>query len=104
MQKYLPSAIKVNKTGDVCTTKHRGAFKQPLLQWKSSKYYTFQVSVCCLRYPACNAHVPYVYCLTLLCFSTLSHKQKKKVIEHNMCVFTLSAPLSKNFFCSKKNK
>jgi len=100
MQKYLPSAIKVNKTGDVCTTKHRGAFKQPLLQWKSSKYYTFQVSVCCLRYPACNAHVPYVYCLTLLCFSTLSHKQHnlKKKLLNITCVFLLCLHLClKNF-------
>jgi hypothetical protein len=33
----------------------RGAFVQPLLQWKSSKHYVFWVCVCGLSYPACNA-------------------------------------------------
>ena len=29
--------------------------------WKTNKYYTFWVSVCSLRYPACNAHAPYCH-------------------------------------------
>jgi len=37
----------------------RGALVQPLLLWKSNKYYKTWVCVCCLRYPACNAHAPY---------------------------------------------
>jgi len=32
---------------------------QPLLQWKSSKYYIFWVCVCRLRYPAWYSHRPY---------------------------------------------
>ena len=32
---------------------------QPLLDWKSNKYYIFWVCVCSLMYPACNAHAPY---------------------------------------------
>jgi len=29
---------------------------QPLLEWKSSKYYIFWVYFCSLRYPVWNAH------------------------------------------------
>jgi hypothetical protein len=32
---------------------------QPLLWWKSNKYYILWVCVCSLNYPACNAHAPY---------------------------------------------
>jgi len=32
----------------------KGAFVQPLLPWKSNKYYIFSVSTCSLRHPACN--------------------------------------------------
>jgi len=35
------------------------AFVQPLLQWKSDKYYILWVCVCSLRYPECNALAPY---------------------------------------------
>jgi len=38
---------------------HGGAFVQPLLQWKSSKYYIFWMRVCGLNYPACTEHKPY---------------------------------------------
>ena len=31
---------------------------QPLLQWKSNKFYIFWVCVCSRMYPACNAHAP----------------------------------------------
>ena len=30
-----------NKTGNISVTLHSGAFVQPLLQWKSNKYYIF---------------------------------------------------------------
>ena len=69
-----------------------GTFTQPLLQWKSKKYYIFWVCVCSLRYPACNELA--LYCRSpivsdLQWFSTQSHKQlnfqKKKVIERKMC-------------------
>jgi len=36
-------------------------FVQPLLLWRSSKYYTSWVCVCSLRYPACNAYSPYFH-------------------------------------------
>jgi len=34
---------------------------QLLFQWKSNKYYIFWACICSLRYPACNAHVPYCH-------------------------------------------
>ena len=50
---------------------------QPLLQWKSNKYYIFLVCVCSLRYPARNAHAPYYIAIRDLSrstlFPTLSH-------------------------------
>jgi hypothetical protein len=52
---------KWNKTGNVRTPKHGGAFVQPILQWKSNKYYIFWVCVFRLRYPTCNAHASYCH-------------------------------------------
>jgi hypothetical protein len=57
---------------------HWGAFVQPLLQWKSNKYYIFWVRIWNLSYPESNTHAPYCH----LCpaplyntFITLSHKR-----------------------------
>jgi len=69
-------------------------FVQPLLRWKSNKYYIFWVCVCSLRYPTCKSHAPYriVICGLSGCttiFPTLSHKRQdfqEKVAEHKMCV------------------
>ena len=55
--------LRMNKIGNVRTTYHLGTFVLSLLVWKSNKYYIFWECVCTLRYPACNAHVP--YCLLL---------------------------------------
>ena len=50
-----------NKTASVRITLHWGAFVQPLLQWKSNKYYIFWVWVCSLGYSAFNGHAPYCH-------------------------------------------
>ena len=56
----IPARSSLNKTQ--CTIKqYWGAFAEPLLSWKSNKYYTFGVCVCSLRYPARNAHAPYCH-------------------------------------------
>jgi hypothetical protein len=48
---------------------------QPLLQWKSNKYYIFWVCVCSLRYPAFNAHAPCCYLWPVrLCNSLINSK------------------------------
>jgi len=36
-------------------------FVQPLVQWKSNKYYILWVCVCTLFYTARNAHAPYCH-------------------------------------------
>ena len=48
-----------NNTDNVSITQQWGAFVQPLLQWKSNKYYIFWVCVCTLDCPACNANAPF---------------------------------------------
>ena len=72
---------------------------QPLLQWKSNVCHTFCVCVCVtllIQHAMRKRRIilPPVACPALLCFSTLSHKrhdfQKKKVIEHKMCVLITS--------------
>ena len=69
-----------------------GAFLQPLLQWKSNKYYIFWVCICSLSYPAYNAHAPSVACPASLYFSTsYKRNKKKKVTEHKMCVLIFFA-------------
>jgi hypothetical protein len=59
---YGTSAQTFNNTDNVRIIHHQGAFMQPLLQWKISKYYIVRVYVSSLWYPACNAHVPLLYC------------------------------------------
>jgi pyruvate-formate lyase-activating enzyme len=48
-------------TGNARILKHWGTFVQPLLQWKSNKYYIFWVYVCSLRYPGCNLQAPHCH-------------------------------------------
>ena len=46
---------------------------QPLLQWKNNEYYTTCLSVCSLRYPACNAHAPYCHLWPARLYSIVPH-------------------------------
>ena len=108
----LESVIKKkkhNKTGKVCIMKQWYAFIQPLLQWKSNKYYIFRVCVCSLRIPACNVHATYFHLWPVWFhnyFSTLSHKWhkclKKKGTEHKMCVLIFSTTFAWNISHSTK--
>jgi len=75
------------------------------LQWKSSKYYTFWVCVCRLRYPAWNAHAPYCHLWPVRLCNIYPHYlingtiyQKQKLLTtHNMCVLFSSTILSETF-------
>jgi hypothetical protein len=78
---------------------------QPLLQWKSNKYYLFWEFVSSLRYPTCNAHAPYCNVwpvLLYLIFFTLSHEgkifEKKKMLLNIKCVFWFSLQLLSETF------
>jgi hypothetical protein len=70
---------------------------QPLLQWKSYKYYVFWVCVCSLRYQhavcMCRIVTCGLSCSTI--FSTLSHKGQKfrKKLLNMKCVFCVSLQL-----------
>ena len=48
-------------------------FLQPLLQWKSNKYYKFCVCVCSLSYTACIAHVPYCHLWPAMLYGIFIH-------------------------------
>jgi hypothetical protein len=70
---------------------------QPLLQSNSNKYYIFWVCVCCLSYPACNAHPPYCHLWPVrLCLG-------KGVIECKMCASIFSTTFIWNISHSKEN-
>jgi len=91
-----------SRTGNVRATKQWGAFVQPLLQWKTNKYYIFRLCVC-------NAHA--LYCRLWPAwqqyFPILSHKRhkfriKKKVIEIK-CVLIFFTTFFRDLSISKKN-
>jgi hypothetical protein len=85
---------------------------QPLLQWKSNKYYIFWKCFCSLQHPACKAHAPYyLYChLWPVClYNIFPHYLingkifKKKLIEHKMCVLIFSITMVQKNCLSKRN-
>ena len=83
---------------------------QSLWQWKSSKYYTLQVCVHSLRYPACNVHVPYCHLWTVWLCNIFSHYlingqfsgKKKKQLLNVKCVLWFSLQLSLKYFSLHK--
>ena len=46
---------------------------QPTLQRKSNKFYIFRECVCSLRYPAYNAHVPYILVWSARLYNIFPH-------------------------------
>jgi hypothetical protein len=61
------------KAGPVYTIWKWGTFVQPLLKWKSNKYYPFCVCVCSIRYLACNDQVPYCHMSPLWLHNIFPH-------------------------------
>jgi len=110
-QAVIMNTQEHNKTGSLRLTQHSGRFVQPLLQWKSFKYYTFWVCVCSLRYPACNAHAPYCHLWPALLYNIFPHylingtiKKKKKLLK-TKCVFWFSLQLlSETFLILSRNE
>jgi hypothetical protein len=98
-----------NKTGNVGITLHLGAFVQLLFQWKSNKYYIFGVCVCCVRYPAYNAHAPYCHLWPAPLCGIFAYLVKstifKKEFLNTQSVFWFSLHcLPETFFYSRRNE
>jgi hypothetical protein len=53
---------------------------QPLLQWKSNKYYILWVCVCSLRYPTWNVHMPYCHLWSARLDSIFPHSVTKDTV------------------------
>jgi hypothetical protein len=82
---------------------------QPLLLWKSNKYYIFWGCVCSLRYTACNASAPYYHLWPVSLYNIFPHYLlnrtifEKKFIARKICVLSLSTNFVRKISCSKKN-
>jgi len=85
---------------------------QPLLQWRSNKFYVLWLCVRSHTYPPCIAHAPCCHLLSARLYNIFfSHHRingtifgKKKLIEHKMCVLIFSKTFFFwNIFHSKKN-
>ena len=82
-----------------------------MLPWNSNKYYVFGVCVCSLRYPASNAHAPYLYChlWDAGLYNIFAHFPingmilEKKVTEHKIRVLRFSTTFIRNISLSKEN-
>jgi hypothetical protein len=82
---------------------------QLLFWWKSNNYYMFWVCICSLRYPARNKHVPHCHLWSLwlnnifpryLTCGTIF--ERKKIIEHKLCVLIFSTTSEGKTFHSNK--
>ena len=102
--------LKTNKTGNICITLHWGAFLQPLLQWKSIKYYICWESVCSRSYPACNVHALYYHLQPALLYGIFSHclingTIFEKTLLSAKCVFRFPLQLfSETFLILRRNE
>ena len=112
---------KTNISGNVYIKQNRSFFVWSLLLLKSSQYYIFvQNELKCLpkalcfcecnfiRYPACNACVPYSHLWPFRLYSLLLPYQiNGKILEKNLmsikCVLGLYLQSLSQIFCIKKN-
>jgi len=62
-----------DKIGNVGRTHHWGAFVQPLLPYKSKKYYIFWVCACSFSYPACSANESYCHLWSVRLYKICPH-------------------------------
>jgi len=85
-------------------------FNEPLLQWKSNKYYIIWLWICSFRYPACNTRAPYfdVWRARLHCIFT-SYPINDRIFENKLlnakCVFWVSLhPLTATFLILRRSE
>jgi len=95
------AAPKSNKTGNVHINVPLRRVRVTILTCKSSKYHLFWVRVYSHSYAARKAHAP---CRIAVCglfgypyFPALSHKLKKIITEHKMCVLIFPTTISETF-------
>jgi hypothetical protein len=86
-----------------------GAFVQPVLPWKMSKYYISLVCVCIPMYPACNAHSPYCHLRSVRLYNIFPPYfvkdtifEKKKLLSVKVC-FDFLYNFDQNFSHPEKN-
>jgi hypothetical protein len=97
-----------NNTANVRVTSHWGASVQPLLQWKSNRYYVPWVCVCSLKYATCNAHAPYSDLWPALLYNIFPNYlvngtifDKKKILNIKCVFFIFSTKFSETFLILK---
>ena len=97
--------VIASKTGNVHITEHLGAFVQPLLQWESNTHYIFWLCVFNLRYPACNAHVPYCHLWPVRLYIFPHYLINGTIFEkkNTKCVLIFSATVVWHISHSRKN-
>ena len=105
-----------DKTGNVRTNVTFRRVRVTIVVVKK-KYYIFWVCVCILTCPACKAHAPYCHLRHVRLYYIFSHylikgtifgrkerkKERKKVIEHEICVLVFCTTFVRNIFHSENN-
>jgi hypothetical protein len=108
VRRHISDKRNLKNTSNVRITQLWDAFAQPLLQWKSNKYYIFWVCVCSLRYPACNAHAPYCHLWSAPLYNIFPHylineTNKEKKSLNTKCVLIFKTVLFETFLIFKEN-
>jgi hypothetical protein len=98
-----PQRMIQDKTSNILTTRQWGAFVQPLLPWKSSKYYIFWVCVCSCSYPACKRHMWSVWLYHISSRYLINGTILGRKLLNIKCVFLFSTNFVWNISDCKKN-
>ena len=99
---YKTSYKEINKTCNVIITQDRDAFGDHCCCGKAMSI-TQNVSICNLRYPACNAHAPHCHMCPALLYNIFPHFLINGTIfgkfsEYYIYVLTVSTTFSPKHF------